>query len=78
METADFFTIGYEGRKTDELIATLRSAGVQCVLDVRFNPVSVYRPELSKANFEKLLARHGLSYFHIRECCGAVLPKEPA
>jgi uncharacterized protein (DUF488 family) len=67
METADFFTIGYEGRKTDELIATLRSAGVQCVLDVRFNPVSVYRPELSKANFEKLLARHGLSYFHIRE-----------
>jgi uncharacterized protein (DUF488 family) len=65
--TADFFTVGYEGRKTDDLIATLKDAGVRCVLDIRYNPVSMYRPELSKANFERLMASSGLSYFHLRD-----------
>jgi uncharacterized protein (DUF488 family) len=66
-EAADFFTVGYEGRKTDDLIAILKDAGVRCVLDIRYNPVSMYRPELSKANFETLLLSSGLSYFHLRE-----------
>jgi uncharacterized protein (DUF488 family) len=64
---ADFFTVGYEGRKTDDLIVALKDAGVQCVLDIRYNPVSMYRPELSKTNFERLLRSSGLSYFHIRD-----------
>ena len=64
---ADFFTVGYEGRKAQELIAKLKDAGVRCVLDIRYNPVSMYRPELSKANFERLLASVGLSYFHLRD-----------
>ena len=65
--SADFFTIGYEGRKTEDLIDALKKAGVRCVLDIRYNPVSMYRPDLSKANFEKLLASAGLSYFHLKE-----------
>jgi uncharacterized protein (DUF488 family) len=66
-ERADFFTIGYEGRATKDLFDALRSACVQCVLDIRFNPVSMYRPELSKGNLKAALEREGISYFHLRE-----------
>lgn len=64
---ADFFTMGYEGRSTDELLESIRAAGVRCVLDIRYNPVSMYRPELSKANFQRHLNYLGIEYFHIRD-----------
>ena len=66
-DDADFFTVGYEGRTIKDLFDTLRSANVQCVVDIRYNPVSMYRPELSKTNLEKALARNGIAYFHLRE-----------
>jgi hypothetical protein len=46
VDKADFYTIGYEGRTTDELIATLVAAGVKTLLDIRYSPLSMYRPEL--------------------------------
>src|SRR5690349_1286700 len=64
---ADFFTIGYEGRATAELLDSLRSADVRSLLDIRHTPVSMYRPELSKWNFAKLLAQEGISYVHFPE-----------
>jgi uncharacterized protein (DUF488 family) len=64
---ADFFTLGYEGRATKELFDALLQSGVQCVVDIRFNPVSMYRPELSKGNLEKGLTSLGIAYFHLRE-----------
>jgi Protein of unknown function, DUF488 len=66
-EHADFFTIGYEGRTTKDLFNALTRANVQCVLDIRYNPVSMYRPELSKGNLQKALEKAGIAYFHIRE-----------
>ena len=66
-ERADFFTIGYEGRTTKDLFDALTQAGVQCVLDIRYNPVSMYRPDLSKGNLQKALERADIAYFHIRE-----------
>jgi uncharacterized protein (DUF488 family) len=66
-EQADFFTFGYEGRKTEDVFASVISAGVQCVLDIRYNPVSMYRPEFSKSNVQKRLANAGIEYLHIRE-----------
>jgi uncharacterized protein (DUF488 family) len=65
--SADFFTVGYEGRTTKDLFDTLIGSGVQCVLDIRFNPVSMYRPDLSKSNLQAGLEREGISYFHLRE-----------
>ena len=68
VETRRIFSrLDTRDEKTEDLIATLKDAGVKCVLDIRYNPVSMYRPELSKSNFEKLLAGFGLSYFHLRE-----------
>jgi uncharacterized protein (DUF488 family) len=66
-ERADFFTVGYEGRTTKDLFDALLGSGVQSVLDIRFNPVSMYRPDLSKGNLQAGLERVGISYFHLRE-----------
>ena len=67
LELADFFTIGYAGRTTKELFDALIGAGVQCVVDIRYNPLSMYRPELSKGNLQKALENVGIAYFHLRE-----------
>ena len=64
---ADFFTTGYEGRTTKDLFDSLLGAGVQCVVDIRYNPVSMYRPELSKGNLGRSLNSLGIAYFHLRE-----------
>ena len=64
---ADFFTFGYSGRKTDEILNALSRHGVRTVIDVRRNPVSMYRPELSKTNFARLLDLHGIGYSHLPE-----------
>src|ERR1041384_3194068 len=64
---ADFFTIGYTGRKTEEIVGLLKANGVQTLVDVRQIPVSMYRPELSKNNFRQLLESHGINYAHMPE-----------
>jgi len=64
-EAADFFTIGYTGRKTEEILAVLNERGVRTLVDVRQNAVSMYRPELSKSNLAKLLDRNGICYVHM-------------
>lgn len=66
-DCADFYTCGYEGRKTDDFFSALRQAGVRSLLDIRFNPVSMYRPELSKSNLEKIAWSFGMDYLHVRE-----------
>jgi uncharacterized protein (DUF488 family) len=63
-EKADFFTLGYTGRKTDEIIAILKANGVRTLVDIRQNPISMYRPELSKGNLARLIAENGMSYAH--------------
>src|ERR1700732_3647887 len=64
---ADFFTLGYSGRKMEEILELLKRYGVKTLLDIRQNAVSVYRPELSKANLMRLLAEHEIDYAHAPE-----------
>lgn len=64
MPDADFYTIGYSGRQPNEVVDALTSAGVCSVLDIRFSPVSMYRPEFSKENLRRLLVLHGIEYYH--------------
>src|SRR5260370_14823704 len=63
--TADFFTIGYTGRKTEDIMAFLKHHGVRTLVDVRQNPISMYRPELSKRNLAQLLQDNGMCYVHL-------------
>jgi len=66
-EKADFFTIGYTGRKIDDIITTLLSHKISTLVDIRYNPISMYRPELSKNNLARLLLERGIGYAHCRE-----------
>jgi uncharacterized protein (DUF488 family) len=60
------FTIGYEGRSVDELIAELVGAGVQRVIDIRALPLS-RRRGFSKTPLREALAGAGIDYVHLKE-----------
>jgi len=64
---ADFFTIGYTGRKIEEIVMSLLAYNVRTLVDIRRNPVSMYRPELSKTNLSRLLSLRGIQYAHLPE-----------
>jgi len=63
-EEADFFTVGYVGRTAEEILNLLVRHNVRTLIDIRQNPVSMYRPELSKGNLERLAKGKGLIYEH--------------
>lgn len=68
IECANFFTFGYEGRPTSELLDNLKKAGIKTLLDIRYTPLSMYRPELSKSNLQKTVQDAGITYVHCPEC----------
>lgn len=59
------FTIGYEGVTQAEFVATLQSAGVERVIDIRAVPNS-RRPGFSKTPLRNALAEAGIDYVHLR------------
>jgi uncharacterized protein (DUF488 family) len=59
-------TIGYEGASIEDLVASLRSAGVTRLVDARQSPYS-RRAEFSKDELSASLAEYGIAYTHIRE-----------
>jgi uncharacterized protein (DUF488 family) len=59
------FTVGYAGRTLDELLATLREAGVDRVVDVRALPLS-RKKGFSKTPLSEALTRAGIDYMHVR------------
>lgn len=60
------FTIGYERRSVDGLVADLHSRHVTRVLDVRELPLS-RRRGFSKAALGDALTRAGIEYVHLRD-----------
>lgn len=59
------FTIGYEGTTVPELIAALKNAGVERVIDVRALPLS-RRPGFSKTPLKGALEEAGVEYLHLK------------
>ena len=64
---ADFFTLGYSGRKIDHILSLLKRHSVRTLVDIRQNAVSMYRPELSKKNLAGMLNDNGIRYAHAPE-----------
>jgi uncharacterized protein (DUF488 family) len=60
------WTIGYERLLPAELVAELRAAGVERLIDVRYRPQS-RRAGMSKTRLGELLGDHGIAYEHRRE-----------
>lgn len=59
------FTIGYEGAAQAEVVAALRAAGVERVIDVRAVPLS-RKPGFSKTVLCNGLAQAGIDYVHLK------------
>lgn len=63
--TADFFTLGYSGRALKDLLDEMVERGVRTLVDIRANPVSMYRPEVSKGNLQRAVEERGMVYLHL-------------
>lgn len=57
-------TIGYQGASLEDFVATLQSASVERLLDVRALPWS-RRSEFAKRNLSAALAAAGIAYEHL-------------
>jgi uncharacterized protein (DUF488 family) len=66
-DEAHFFTVGYTGRGIDVFFDLLLSNEIRTLVDIRYNPISMYRPELSKGNLQRRTETLGLNYIHLRE-----------
>ncbi len=64
-DLADFYTIGYMRRDIGSVLAVLLDAKVMTVLDVRYTPISMYKPDFSKSNLKRHLAGAGIDYVHL-------------
>ncbi|MBI2849495.1 MAG: DUF488 domain-containing protein [Chloroflexi bacterium] len=62
--TPDFYTIGYSGKGINSFVDTLKKAGVMTLVDIRYAPVSRFRPEFSKNNLKRALEKECISYIH--------------
>lgn len=66
MARRPLFTIGYEGRELDELIAILSANRIDRVIDIRGLPLS-RRRGFSKTPLGIALGGAGIDYLHMRE-----------
>lgn len=64
-EVVEFATIGYEGATVDDFIATLQSAKISLLIDVRELPIS-RRKGFAKSALSAALAEVGISYLHLK------------
>jgi ParB/RepB/Spo0J family partition protein len=63
-EQHDLFTVGYGERSVEQLLEVLKARGVSTLVDVRFSPVSQFKPEFSKENLSAALVDGGIQYVH--------------
>lgn len=68
-------SIGYQGRKVQDLCAELKTHGVELLLDVRQAAWS-HRPEFRKQALAAALAKHGVAYLHMREAGNPFRPRK--
>jgi uncharacterized protein (DUF488 family) len=61
----DFYTVGYQGRDIGTFVAALTEAGIACLMDIRFNAVSMYKPAFSRRNLEAAVRAAGIDYLHM-------------
>lgn len=66
-KNADFYTIGYSHYRMPDFLVALQDVGISTVIDIRYDAVSMHRPEFSKSNLRRLLAENGIAYIHRRD-----------
>ena len=71
-------TIGHGERTTDALVAVLRSAGVESVIDVRRYPRGRRQPQFASERLMVELPAHGIAYEAWSDELGGRRPAPPA
>lgn len=61
-----FYTLGYEGLKSEEFVTRLKETHVKTLVDVREVPWS-RKKGFSKSQLEKTLSSNGITYVHVKE-----------
>lgn len=56
------YTIGHGNRTTDEFVALLIQAGIECLVDVRAQPASRRHPQFERATLEQSLPAAAIRY----------------
>jgi uncharacterized protein (DUF488 family) len=64
------YTIGHGRRPAEELVDTLREAGVRTLVDVRRHPFSRRHPQFNKPTLAASIEEAGLAYLHAVELGG--------
>jgi uncharacterized protein (DUF488 family) len=59
---ATIYTVGHGARSAGELIAILKDAGIETLVDVRAYPVSHRHPQFSREGLERSLTQAGINY----------------
>lgn len=72
------YTIGHSTRTVDELLALLRTNGVELLVDVRRFPASRRHPHFNSAALAASLAEAGIAYRHAEEMGGRRTPAPEA
>ena len=70
MHGNDVFTLGHGVRPSIELVATLREAGIQTLVDVRRFPGSRRNPQFNQGPLRATLLDAGIAYRHAVELGG--------
>ena len=65
MPSPPLYTIGYEKARLEDVVTTLRGAGVETLIDVRDRPIS-RRPGFSKRQLAASLEEAGIFYLGLR------------
>jgi len=63
--TAELYTIGYEGKAVQGFVEDLVRNGIEVLVDVRELPVS-RKPGFSKSKLREQVASSGIDYLHLR------------
>lgn len=77
MGEVEVLTVGHSNQSADGLLALLRGAGVQRVVDVRSAPYSRFNPQFSKREIDAALLENGVGYTFLGRALGG-RPDDPA
>lgn len=69
------YTIGHSTRTLEELVETLRSFGVDLLVDIRTIPRSRHTPQFNREALSTELPRRGIGYKHMRALGGLRKPR---
>jgi len=71
MDKPTIYTIGHSTHELNYFLELLREYKINCVVDVRSNPASIYNPQYNQEPFKDYLKKNNITYLHFADEFGA-------